>query len=332
MRIVQVGGNCSSRSFDLKIAHCLVAMRQRILLLCATARGHAFLERLFILAPDAAITVCSFCEEEWEPPFLDRIRTLAESHGAVFKETRNVAKAGLFADGEYDLLLAVSWRYMVPVSVYGRMRIGSYVFHDSQLPEYRGFSPTVWAMINGEDHTGVTLFEMGEDVDTGPVVDQEVIPIEPGCYIGELMPRVTEAYLRILERNIVPLLTGHVRSLAQDDSKATYTCRRMPEDNRIRWEKSARTIVDLVHAISDPYPGAYCLWGDKRIRILRAAIPNAPLRYVGRIPGRVVSVERGVGVTVLAGEGAVLVQEVRMGGQQPMAAEDLLRDLSITLH
>ena len=132
----------------------------RIALFCATRRGQRFLQKLHELRPEADLLVFSFAEEPWEPPFLDDIRRLTLDCGGQFFEAKQVGAArwaDLWESTPVDLMLAVSWRYIIPPRVYERARLGAYVFHDSLLPEYRGFSPTVWAMINGEDHTGVTL-------------------------------------------------------------------------------------------------------------------------------------------------------------------------------
>ena len=66
-----------------------------------------------------------------------------------------------------DLAFLVSWRFLLPKAIFQQPRLGTFVFHDSLLPAYRGFAPTVWVMINGQDHTGATLFEIAEEMDSG---------------------------------------------------------------------------------------------------------------------------------------------------------------------
>ena len=134
----------------------------RIAVFCATRRGYRFLEKLRALLPDADLLVFSFREEPWEPPFLDNIRQLTVEYGGDFYESKQVGAArwaDLWNETPIDLMFAVSWRYIIPAAVYEQARLGAYVFHDSLLPDYRGFSPTVWAIINGQNHTGVTLLE-----------------------------------------------------------------------------------------------------------------------------------------------------------------------------
>jgi methionyl-tRNA formyltransferase len=184
----------------------------RVALLCATRRGLAFLNRLIELSPDSSPVVFSFREEPWEPPFLDDLQSLTVAAGGQFFETKQVGAvrwSQFWETTPLDLMLVVSWRYMIPPSVYQRPRQGTFVFHDSLLPKYRGFSPTVWAMINGEDHTGVTLFRIAEEVDAGPIVDQESVPIQPSDTIGVILDRVTGVYLALLERRLDSLLSGN---------------------------------------------------------------------------------------------------------------------------
>src|SRR5437867_2959858 len=199
----------------------------RIVLCCATRRGATFLKRLRDLSSQSHLVVFSFREEPWEPPYLDDIRQLTLSYGGQFFETRKVENETQFWESTaVDLMILVSWRYMIPPRVYRRPRLGTFVFHDSLLPEYRGFSPTVWAIINGEDHTGVTLFTIAEEVDAGDIVDQQRIPIGRDDTIATAIERVTEGYLDVLGRNVARLMEGNAQRSAQDHSRATYTCTR----------------------------------------------------------------------------------------------------------
>jgi methionyl-tRNA formyltransferase len=306
----------------------------RIALLCATHRGYRFLQKLLALVPDAELFVFSFREEPWEPPFVDDIRTLAESHGHRFFTARNVGSPrwrSFWETTPLDLMLVVSWRYLIPPEVFRRPRQGTFVWHDSLLPAYRGFSPTVWAILNGEDHTGVTLFEMAEEVDSGDIVDQERVPIGPDDPIRVVMERVTEAYLTLLERNLEALLAGTAPRRPQDPSRATYTCKRLPQDNRIDWKAPTAAVYNLIRAVSAPYPGAYTFLDGRKLIVWAARrLPDAP-RYVGRVPGRVVEVRPGEGVVVLTGDGALLLTEVQPEGMPPVCAAEVLQSLSQTL-
>lgn len=306
----------------------------RIVLLCATKRGYLFLKKLIDLRPQSELIVFSFREESWEPPFLDNIRDLTLFSGGQFHEARQVGNEryrSFWESTPIDIIFVVSWRYMIRAEIYRRPRLGTFVFHDSLLPEYRGFAPTVWAIINGEDHTGVTLFRITEEVDAGDIVDQERIPIDADDTVAAVMDRVTQTYLVILERNLDRLLNGNVLCRPQDNSRATYTCKRTPEDNRIDWTMSSEQIYNLIRAASAPYPGAYTYFSGKRIRVWAAQLIPDCYRYVGRIPGRVVEVRAGKGSVVLTGDGALLLTMVQLDGHKPRCAADLLNSITHTL-
>src|SRR5216683_508707 len=297
----------------------------RIVMLCATQRGLLILRKLKELAPAAELSVFSFPEEPWEPPFLEAIRDQTLAFGGAFFEARRVGIERwkpFWESVGADLMLIVSWRFLVPPEVYQRPRLGTVVFHDSLLPAYRGFSPTVWAMINGENHTGTTLFRISEEVDAGDIVDQEPVPIGAEETIATVMERVTRTYLRILERNLEGLLKGTAPRRPQDHARATYTCRRTPEDNQINWHASTRTILNLIRAVTAPYPGAGTWLGHRRITIWAAQAAVPALEYSGRIPGRVVEFRPGVGAVVLTGDGSVLVTRAQVEGGPAVCAAD----------
>ena len=306
----------------------------RIAVLCATRRGYRVLERLFAIVPDAELVVFSFREEAHEPPVRDDIRALAEANGAQFHEARQVGAAKwrpLWESTAFDLMLVVSWRYLIPPEVYKRPKRGTFVFHDSLLPAYRGFAPTVWAIVNGEDHTGVTLFEIADDVDSGAIVAQERVPIGADDTIADVMERVTGAYLDVLTRTLPALLDGTAPRTAQDESLATYTCKRLPEDNRIDWGQPTAAIYNLIRAATAPYPGAYTMLGGRKLIIWAARRIDNPRPYVGRVPGRVVEVRSNEGAVVLTGDGALLITRVEYEGESAAIASEVLNSLAHTL-
>jgi methionyl-tRNA formyltransferase len=281
-----------------------------------------------------ALTVFSFREEAWEPPFLDDLRRLVEGAGHQFKEARNVggkAAQRFWTTQSVDLILAVSWRYLVPKQVFRNAKYGAYVFHDSLLPAYRGFSPTVWAIANGEMKTGATLLEMEESVDSGQIVDQLEIPISAEDSIALVMDRVTASYEELLDRNLAALLENRAAKRPQDETKATYCCKRLPEDNLIDWKWPAQKVYNHIRALGRPYPGAYTFLNGETLRIWSASLPESPKSYTGIVPGRAIEVIGGSGVQVLAGDGPILLKEVQLGSGGKVSADRVLIRLSYTL-
>ena len=304
----------------------------RIALFCATQRGLRCLQSLRELVPDAQLLVFSFQEDPWEPPFLDAIRQQALAYDAPFYETKQVARlTDVWESQPVDLMLAISWRYLIPASVYERACLGAYVIHDSLLPAYRGFSPTVWAMMNGEDHTGATLLEMVDDYDAGAIIGQERVPIGPDETIGDVMEHVTGAYVRLLRAHLPALLAGTAARAVQDESQATYTAKLVPDDFRINWAWPSERIYNLIRATTAPYAGAYTTLNGQRLRIWTARRLDNPRRYVGRIPGRVAEIRGDEGVVIMTGDGLLLVTEAQLDDGERVPAAHLLKRMADTL-
>ena len=306
----------------------------RIAVLCATQRGYRFLEKLIALVPEADYTVFSFREEPHEPPFMENIRQLTQSSGGQFHEARQVGSsrfASLWETIHFDLMFVISWRYLIPPTVYTRTRLGSFVVHDSLLPSYRGFSPTVWAIINGEEQTGVTLFEIAPDVDSGDIIAQAPVHIGQDDTIANVMERVTVTYLRLLEENITALLNGTAQRRPQDHSQATFTCKRLPEDNQIDWTQPTKYIYNLIRATTTPYHGAFTVLGGRKLTVWGARRLENPREYVGSIPGRLVEVLPERGSIVLTTDGALLLTQVQLEGEATLCAAEVLNSLGQTL-
>ena len=158
---------------------------------------------------------------------------------------------------EPDLLLSLYYRNIIPESIFKQAKLGAYNMHGSYLPRYRGRAPLNWAIIHGEDHTGVSLHVMEKSADTGDIVDQEKVPIGPRQTAGELTPKVRDAAVAVLSRQLDALLAGKAPRTPQDASKATYFGKRTPADGLIDWTKPSRDIFNLVRAVTRPFPGAF---------------------------------------------------------------------------
>lgn len=302
----------------------------RIALLGATRRALAVLEEIEREAPGGTRAVVSFREHGTEPRYFDDLRERAVGAGARFLESRRLENAGEeLSDGSLDAAFLVNWRYRIPLDAL-RARRGVFVFHDSLLPAYRGFSPTVWAIANGERATGATLFRIAEEVDAGPIVDQETVSIGPKETIGTVFDRVTAAYRALMARNLGAILGGRAAERPQDEALATWARRRTREDDRIDWNRPSRAIFDLVRAVTHPYPGAYGFLGGRRLTVWAAKRGTAGGRGGPRVPGRAVSAAGG-GVIVETADGTLLLERVEPEGGVEARAADVLRELPAQL-
>lgn len=302
-----------------------------VTLLCGTRRGLAVLGELQALVPPESIRVVTYEEAAGEPPFTRQIVERAERRGSrvvIAPKPFGPGWEWLWAD--LDLAMMVHWRSLLPMDVLRNARRGAIVLHDSLLPEYRGFSPTVWAVANGEDRCGVTMFHAQDEVDMGDVVDQEAVEIRADATMREIVDAVTDAYLRVVRRSLHLLLEGTALRWPQDHSRATYACKRSRDDDRIDWTATSARVLDTIRAGGRPYQGAWTTLHGETLSVWEARPAPAERRWVRQVPGRVVEVRDG-GVVVMTGDGTVmLVSAGRDNGDVAPAAE-LIRGLSTTL-
>lgn len=303
-----------------------------IILFCATDRGLKFLLKVQELMPEANLIVISFVETPWEPKYLNNIKSETKAFNGRFylwDDIREMPEA-YWSELAIDIIFVVSWRYMIPSTIYNKAKIGSYLFHDSLLPEYRGFSPTVWSIINGKKYTGVTLLEIDQKVDSGDIVDQIKIPIHIDDKISGVMKRVTQTCLDLLEKNINNIINGEINTIHQDHSTATYTQKRLPSDNLIDWNLSTIEIYNFIRALSRPYPGAFTFINKTKLIIWQAKLVESSTEFIG-IPGCLMKITPGEGVLVNTGGGYIMVTEVQYENQEPQCASLILNSLNICL-
>lgn len=302
-----------------------------IVVLCATDRGYQFLKLLIQLAPNSKFTVFSFKETSHEPPFLDKIRKLSAEKECRFIETkigRGKQWQEFWETAETDIMFVVSWRYLISPDIYSKPKLGTFVIHDSLLPIYRGFSPTPWAIINGEKQTGATLFEICDELDAGDIIAQKSIEIHQEDYISGVMERITQCYLDLLKENLSDLLHGKGKRIPQDHSLATFTCKRLPADNEIHWNWNTLRIHNLIRGVSKPYPGAFSFLNGKQIIIWSASLLDNPPNFIGSVPGRVVEFSKSGFAKVLTGDGVIQLNEIQIEGGEIVPAAAILNKLS----
>lgn len=196
-----------------------------------------------------------------------------------------------------DLIFSFYYRSLIPGEILALARLGAFNIHGSLLPKYRGRAPVNWAVLHGESETGATLHYMVERADAGDIVDQERVEIGPEETAFEVMAKVTEAACVVLERRLDELKQGRAPRIPQDHARATKFGRRRPEDGRIDWARSPDEIVNLVRAVTRPFPGAFTETHAGRLYVwrARAAKGSGP-------PGLVLRCEP---LTVAAKSGAV---------------------------
>lgn len=216
-----------------------------------------------------------------------------------------------------DLAILAFVSFIVPPQVFSVPRLGSICFHPSLLPKYRGASAINWALIRGENVTGLTIFWVDKGIDTGPILLQKEVKVDPAdttgsLYFNKIFPLGVEAVgeaVDLIKADNPPRIT-------QDESKATYDPPCGDEHAKIDWSKPAQEVYNLIRGC-DPQPGAHAAWQGKMVRIFDARMQiganNAPAGQVSAIGAEE--------ITVALNGGTLTVKRMRGEGAKKSAAE-----------
>jgi methionyl-tRNA formyltransferase len=204
-----------------------------------------------------------------------------------------------------DIFLVVGWYHLIPRQWRGLAP--AYGLHASLLPDYSGGAPLVWAIINGERKTGITLFEMDDGVDSGPIAGQRDESIYPNDTIATLYARIEERGLELLKEVLPRLANGSLKLQAQNESRRRIFPQRAPEDGWISWDQGVVVIDRFIRAQTRPYPGAYTSLHGRPLHIWRASVVSevdviAPAGQVMR--------QESERYLVACGNGAIELKEV----------------------
>lgn len=213
-------------------------------------------------------------------------------------------------ESKLDFVIVSGWRTIIDTRINKYIKSGFIAAHQSLLPKYRGFAPLQWAIINGEKETGVTLFQIEDgEIDSGRIISQKIMPINFEEYADEVDKKLIECTIELYMDYFENYNSKTITLRDQNESEATYTCKRIPEDGKIEWNKTSAEVYNLIRALAYPYPGAYCYLNEDCyiIRKARTGFSNKK-KFAGNIPGRVLRIYPE-GAEILCGKGTVLLQE-----------------------
>lgn len=204
--------------------------------------------------------------------------------------------------------------------------------HYTPLPKYRGRG--MWALVNGEPSTAITIHALAADLDAGNTLFQQSVPISGHDTVADLYTRLNELQQRHLGQTVLRFLDGYAGTPQRQDA-ATYGCSSdcdCPEDGEIDWSASTAKIDCLIRGFTFPFLGAHTYVKTRRLTIWRAHPAEDAPYYAGRVPGRVVAVSRSTGfVDVLTGDGTLRVTEVQEEGGEKVPPTEIIRSVSDTL-
>ncbi len=256
------------------------------------------------------------------------VKTFAVEHGLALSQPPSLRRevvAQELTEMKPEAMVVAAYGRIIPPEVLAIPTRGVLNIHPSLLPRYRGPSPVVSAILEGEDVTGVTVMLMDQGLDTGPILAQRQASVLPREAAGDLTHRLFTLGAELLLEVLPQWQAGTIQPVPQDEALATSTRLHTKEDGEMDWSQPADALDRRLRAFN-PWPGCYTRWAGKLLKVLEG-VPagDADSRESG--PGRVVSLPGGgkPSVSVMTGQGLLGLVTVQPEGRQPQAIEDFVR-------
>lgn len=216
-----------------------------------------------------------------------------------------------------DLFVVVAFR-ILPKEVFEIPTFGSFNLHGSYLPKYRGAAPIQWALINGDEETGLTTFKLAEKVDTGNIYLQEKVKINPDDNFETLHDRMSLIGSELVLKTVELIQKGNFELKQQDDSLASPAPKITKEICLIDWNKSAEEIHNLVRGLS-PHPAAYFNHNNKLIKIYKTEVVKELNLKASEF------YQTKTELFIGCGKNALRILEIQQEGKKRMKVDEFLR-------
>ena len=252
------------------------------------------------------------------------VKELALSHGLPVyqpEKMRDGTALAILQELRPDILAVVAYGRILPDELLELPRYGAVNVHGSLLPKYRGAAPIQWAVLNGDEITGVSTMYLAHDMDTGDLIYTEETPVGEFETSGELFDRLKDMGAELLAKTLRDIEAGTAPRIPQDHSKASYVKMLDKSLCPIDWNKSPRAIVKQICGLQ-PWPVATMELDGRTCKVFAAEYTDT---RTDRAPGSILAAD-GRGIEIACGEGKSLrVTELQEPGKKRMAAADYLR-------
>jgi methionyl-tRNA formyltransferase len=252
------------------------------------------------------------------------VQTLAESHRIEVRcpaTLRDPAAQTEFAATPADAAVVAAYGLILPARVLEAPRHGCLNVHASLLPRWRGAAPIQRALLAGDSETGITIMQMDEGLDTGPILLQEATPIEADLTAGGLSDRLATLGARLILEALDGVAGGTLVARPQSSAGVTYAAKLRREEAELDWRQSATSLDRQVRAF-DPWPGTFFIARGERVRVMRVAVEPEP---IAAAPGTVID-DR---LLVCCGEGGLRPLILQRSGRSPLETAAFLRGFAL---
>ncbi len=253
------------------------------------------------------------------------VQLLAAQHGLAIRcptSLRREDEQAAFAAIGADAAVVAAYGLILPRPILAAPRLGCFNVHTSLLPRWRGAAPIQRALLAGDPETGITIMQMAEGLDTGPILLQEAVPIPSGATTAGLSAELAILGGRLMVAALDGAARGQLVARPQPQDGVTYAPKIGRDEGRLDWRRPSTELERRVRAF-DPWPGAFFEIGSERIRVHAAVALPGP---AGGVPGIVLD-DR---LSVACGEGVLRLLRLQRPGRAALEAPAFLRGFPIT--
>ena len=268
--------------------------------------SHAALSHLINISDLKFVGVITRASSTFNSDFKS-LELLAKQHSIACQLNENncqVAMAKFIRELQPDVVFCLGWSFILKPEVLEIPRLGVIGYHPTKLPKNRGRHPIIWTLALGLEETASTFFEMDKYADSGNIISQIIVPVNSDDDAGSRYDKLTTTALSQLTEITSKLNHGSLLSVPQAPNNASSWRKRSKLDGQIDWRMPARSIFNLIRALSRPYPGAHCIVDGSEIKIWKSKVISES--SIDIEPGKVLHVENGH-ITVKCGVDAIVL-------------------------
>lgn len=218
-----------------------------------------------------------------------------------------------------DIMVVVAYGLLLPRTILAAHRFGCINVHASLLPRWRGAAPIQYAILAGDQETGVTIMKMDEELDAGDILTQKSCLIVEEDTTGNLYERLSSLGADLLIEALDKIESGVVQEKKQDTSHATYATKIHKKDAELNWYKPATDLARQVRAYN-PTPVAFTYFKHRRIRIWGAEVLSEKTQLRA---GSLVRLDKN-GLDIATGDGILRLHQLQLPGKRIQSALDFI--------
>jgi methionyl-tRNA formyltransferase len=250
------------------------------------------------------------------------VKIWTQKHNLPILQSENIENLkALIEEAKPDLIIVAAYGQIIPKNILDIPKFKSINIHGSLLPKYRGASPIQSAILNRDNETGITLIQMDEKMDHGPIISKDVLRLKGDETFSELYKELAKLSAELIMKTLPDYFSGKLKPVEQNHQYATYVKLIKRADGKIDWSSSALEIDALIRALN-PEPGTWTALDGKIIKILKAKILRD---HKIELPGKIYPEQGMPAVKTL--DNSLIIEQIQPEGKAAMSGKDFLNGL-----